>query len=692
MYFNPLPIWRFLLQAFVMMPAIFLHLSNMANERARQKELGGHKTPRAIRHRFTVLAALVMTSLICGAGDSRGQEVAPELPSDTPKTFEVKTDAFDYVKREEMIPMRDGVKLKTFILVPKAATNAPMLLTRTPYDAGGRVVRFNSPHLAAAVPQMDDTAVAAGYIIVFQDVRGKYGSEGVYVMTRPLSGPLNPTGIDHATDTYDTIEWLTKHVPESNGRVGTIGGSYEGYTTVMSTVHSHPALKVAVPFAPMVDGWIGDDWFHNGAFRQEGTLDYIYDQEAARKGDEKWWSGYRDTYDEYLRIGSAGAMAASRGLEQLGFWRAVAEHPAYDSFWQNQAVDKLLAKDPPHVPMLIVSGLFDQEDIYGGPALFKALSEKDPTGELVHLVMGPWNHGQARREGRGIGEILFEGDTATWFRRTVMQPFLDHYLKDAPKPNTPRVLAYETGANQWHRYDGWPRSCAEGCPERSRNLYLLGGGKLRFEEPAASKAGYDEYVSDPAKPVPYRHRPTLAQYGPDSTWGEWLVDDQRHAASRPDVLVYETERLKEPVRVAGVPFARLYASTSGSDADWVVKLIDVWPDEVPDHPRLGGYQQMLSADILRGRYRLDPANPQPIEPDKVLPYRLRLPNVSHTFLPGHRIMVQIQSTWFPLYDRNPQTYVTNIMYAKPEDFVKATQRIWHTPQNASLIELPIVTK
>jgi putative CocE/NonD family hydrolase len=537
---------------------------------------------------------------------------------------------------------------------------------------------------------MDDTAVAAGYIIAYQDVRGKYGSEGDYVMTRPLRGPLNPTAVDHASDTYDTIEWLVKHVPECNGRVGTIGGSYEGFTSVMSTVHPHPALKVAVPFAPMVDGWVGDDWFHNGAFRQDGSLDYIYDQEATRRGDEKWWWAQRDTYDEFLRAGSAGAMAASRGLEQLGFWRAIAEHTAYDSFWQEQAVDKLLAKEPVQVPTMIICGLFDQEDIYGGPALYKALAGKDPQGQIVHLVLGPWNHGQGRREGRGIGAIQFAGDTATWVRRTVMQPFLDYYLKDGPKPETPRVLAYETGADVWHRYDAWPRSCAEGCPQRSHNLYLLAGGRLGFEPPVKSANEYDEYVSDPAKPVPYRQRPTLAIEAPDSTWGEWLVDDQRHAATRPDVLVYETEPLKEPVRVAGEPFAHLFASTSGSDADWVVKIIDVWPDEVPDHPNLGGYQQMLSADIMRGRFREDPAKPQPIEPNAVLPYRLRLPNVSHEFLAGHRIMVQLQSTWFPLYDRNPQTYVPNIMYAKLGDFRKATQRIWHTPQNASAIDLPVI--
>ena len=636
------------------------------------------------------IAAVVAISLLACSTGTFADEPAATLPSDTPANFKPKTDDFDYVKREEMIPMRDGVMVKTFILIPKGAKNAPILLTRTPYNASERVLRFNSSHLVAAVPQMDETAVAAGYIIVYQDVRGKYGSEGDYVMTRPLKGPLNPTEVDQATDCYDTIEWLVKNVPESNGRVGTIGGSYEGYTTVMSTVDPHPALKVAVPFAAMVDGWIGDDWFHNGAFRQADSLDYIYDQEATRKNEQNWWSGAYDTYDSYLRAGSAGAMASSHGLAQLGFWRSLAEHPSYDSYWQNQAVDKLLAKKPPRVPMMIVAGLFDQEDMYGGPALYKALAPKDPNGEFVHLILGPWNHGQGRREGRGIGAIQFEGDTATWFRRTVMQPFLDYYLKGGPKPDSPRVLAYETGADQWHRYDNWPRSCAEGCSEKSRELYLVPGGRLSFDRPQAMGQPYDEYVSDPAKPVPYRQRPTLPSSAPDSTWGEWLVDDQRHAASRTDVLVYSTEPLKEPLRVAGEPIVNLFASTSGSDSDWVVKIIDVWPDEVPDHPKLGGYQQMLSADIFRGRYREDLAAPHALKPDKVLPYRIHLPNVSHTFLPGHRIMVQVQSSWFPLYDRNPQSYVPNIMYAKPESYTKATQRVWHTPESATAIELPIL--
>jgi putative CocE/NonD family hydrolase len=640
---------------------------------------------------FRRALSLVALSLFLCTSVAIAIEPVTSLPSETPAKFTPNLSTFDFDKREVMIPMRDGVKLKTFILVPKGAKNAPMLMTRTPYNAGSRISRNPSPYLASVVPQMNDTAAAAGYIIVYQDVRGKWGSEGDYVLTRPLKGPLNPTKVDHATDCYDTIEWLVKNVPESNGRVGTIGGSYEGYTTVMSTVNPHPALKAAVPFAPMVDGWMGDDWFHNGAFRQGAALDFVIGQQAARRGDFKFWYGEYDTYDTFLRGGSAGDLAKSRGLEQLGFWRQLAAHTNYDEWWQHQAVDKLLAKEPIKVPMMIVGGLFDQEDIYGSPALYKALAPKDANGEFIHLVLGPWNHGQGRREGRGIGAIQFEGDTATWFRRTVMQPFLDHYLKDAPKPATPRVLVYETGANEWRKFDHWPRSCASGCAQKSRPLYLQADGKLGFDAPTASGDVFDEYVSDPAKPVPFRQRPILAGGDtPTSGWGDWLLDDQRHAASRTDVLVYETEPLTQPLRLAGEPIAHLVASTSGTDADWVVKIIDVWPDETPNQAGLGGYQQMLSADILRGRFRTDFTKAAPIEVNKPLQYRIALPHANHTFLPGHRIMVQIQSSWFPLYDRNPQTFVPNIMYAKRGDYMKATQRIWRAAGNASAIELPVV--
>jgi putative CocE/NonD family hydrolase len=637
-----------------------------------------------IRPPATLLALLAVVQL------AAAQQAVPLSLSEIPATFIPKTDAFDHVRRDEMVAMRDGVKLRTLVFVPKGVKDAPILLARTPYNAAERMSRTKSAKLINVAPQMMDTAAEAGYILVYQDVRGKHGSEGDYVMNRPLRGPLNATGTDHATDTWDTIEWLVKNVPESNGRVATIGGSYEGFTVLMSTVRPHPALKAAVPFAPMVDGWMGDDWFHNGAFRGEGALEFTYNQQATRGSTEKWWTDAYDTYEAWLRGGAAGAIAASRGLEQAGFWRQLAAHPAYDAWWQEQAMDRVLAREPLSVPMLIVGGLFDQEDIYGAPALYRALAPKDPDGRLVHLVLGPWNHGQARREGRGIGLVQFEGDTAGWFRREIMQPFLDHHLKGAPDPKTPRVLAYETGANAWHRYDGWPRACASGCASKSRDLFLRAGGALAFERPGDAKGAFDEYLSDPAKPVPYRLRPTIATGAEGSTWGDWLMDDQREAASRPDVVVYETDPLTGPLRVAGEPWARLFASTTGSDADWVVKIIDVWPSENANSPRLGGYQQMVSADIFRGRYREGFSAPKAVAPGKVLEYRIRLPQLNHTFLPGHRIMVQVQSSWFPLYDRNPQTFVPNIMFAPPESYAKATHRIFRTAREASAIELPVI--
>jgi putative CocE/NonD family hydrolase len=636
-------------------------------------------------------SALVTTLLaLAAAAPAHAEDAVPPSVSEIPARFTPETGSFDFIRRDERVAMRDGVKLRTIVLVPRGAKGAPILLARTPYDANERLARARSPRLAAVVPQMMDTAVEAGYIVAYQDVRGKHGSEGDYVMNRPLRGPLNATATDHATDTYDTIEWLVRNIPESNGRVATIGGSYEGFTVLMSTVRPHPALKAAIPFAPMVDGWMGDDWFHNGAFRAEGALEFTYNQQAMRGSSEKWWSDSYDTYDEWLRGGSAGDVAASRGLGQAGFWRQLAAHPAYDAWWQEQAMDGVLAKEPLAVPMLIVGGLFDQEDIYGAPALYRALAPKDPDGRFVHLVLGPWNHGQSRREGRSLGMVQFEGDTAGWFRREIMQPFLDYYLKDAPDPGTPRVLAYETGANAWRRYDDWPRSCESGCAAKSRDLYLHADGGLGFARPGDARDAFDEYVSDPAKPVPYRLLPTLSNSVPENTWGEWLMDDQRNAGSRTDVLVYQTGPLEAPLRVAGEPWARLFASTTGSDADWVVKLIDVWPSEYPPNAKLGGYQQMISADILRGRYREDFAKPKAIEPGKVLEYRIRLPQVSHTFLPGHRIMVQVQSSWFPLYDRNPQTFVPNIMFAPPESYAKATHRVFRTASEASAIELPVI--
>jgi len=629
------------------------------------------------------------------AGEQTPQRPAPPpspvLQSETPAKFEPVTDSFDYVRRDVMIPMRDGVKLHTVVLVPKGAKGAPILLTRTPYDATGLTSHAQSRHLGPILTGYDnatDVIVEGGYIRAVQDVRGKYGSEGDYVMNRPLHGPQNPTMVDHATDTYDTIDWLVKNTPESNGKVGILGISYDGFLPLMALVNPHPALKVSVPMNPMVDGWMGDDWFHNGAFRQQ-MMGYIYEQEATRANDAHWWTSHFDEYDMFMEAGSAGELGRRRGLEQVGFWRKLLEHPAYDAFWRDQAVDKILAAQPLTVPVMLVHSLWDQEDIYGAIAVYKAIKPKDAAGDKVFLVMGPWYHGQSIRDGSSLGALKFNSDTALHFRQEILRPFLDQYLKDgAPRADVPPVVAFETGTNVWRRLPSWPAGCASGCTVQPTPLYLASGLKAGFSAPAAGGAPFEEYVSDPAKPVPYRPRPIRPSGGPG--WSEWLVDDQREASGRPDVAAFVSDVLKAPVKISGQPVANLIASTSGSDADWVVKVIDVYPDEVAAQPALGGYQLMVSADIFRGRYRESFEQAKAIPPDRPLQYRFALPTANHVFLPGHRIMVQVQSSWFPLYDRNPQTFVPSIFRATPGDYRKATQRIYHAPGQASFVELPLV--
>jgi putative CocE/NonD family hydrolase len=589
-----------------------------------------------------------------------------------------------------MIPMRDGTKLRTIILVPKGARNAPILLTRTPYDAEKLTSHAESSHLGSNLQGYDnatDVIVEGGYIRVVQDIRGKHGSEGDYVMTRPLQGPLNLTRVDHATDTYDTIDWLVQNVPESNGRVGILGISYNGFLTLMALFRPHPALKVAVPMNPMVDGWKGDDWFHNGAFREQ-NMAYIYDQEATRKSETKWWTSHFDDYDVFMEAVSSGELGRSRGLDQVGFWRKILEHPAYDSFWREQAMDQLLAKEPLSVPVMLVHGLWDQEDIYGPIAVYKAIKPKDTNNDRVFLVLGPWNHGQQIGDCSSLGPLQWGSDTGLYFRRQILRPFLDQYLKEgAPRANLSPVLAFETGRNEWRRLAVWPA----GERIEPTPIYLHAGSKLGFAAPEGDEAMFDEYVSDPAKPVPFRARP-IQPIGYDNglTWPRWLVDDQREASGRPDVAVFVSERLKEPVKISGQPTVHLMAATTGTDSDWVVKLIDVYPDEVAAQPGLGGYQLMIAADIFRGRYRESLEHPRALEPEAPLLYRFALPNANHVFLPKHQIMVQVQSSWFPLYDRNPQTFVRNIFWAKPEDYRKAVQKVYHTRQRPSYIELPLV--
>ena len=640
----------------------------------------------------TFVALLLSTSSgLCAEGTPK--PLYPQYPSETPASFTPVSNTWDYELRDVMIPMRDRVKLHTIILVPKGASHAGMLLTRTPYEARALTAHTQSGHLGPMLQGYDnatDVILEDGYIRVMQDVRGKYGSEGDYVMNRPVHGPQNPTPVDDATDTYDTIDWLVKNVPESNGKVGTLGISYDGFEPLMALVNPHPALKVSVPMNPMVDGWMGDDWFHFGAFRQQNAS-YIYEQVASRDNSITWWSNYHDDYDLFLQAGSAGELGRSHGMQQIGFWNKIVAHPDYDAFWSDQAVDKLLATQPLKVPVMLVHSLWDAEDIYGAIAVYTAIKPKDVNSSMVKLVLGPWYHGQAIDEGSSLGKLRFGSDTSRWFREHVLRPFLAQYLKDgAPAADVATVTAFETGTNEWRRFDRWPVSCESGCAHSTEALYLQPGNKLGFEAPAGAEA-FTEYVSDPARPVPFRARPIQQiGYAPGQTWQQWLTDDQREASGRTDVITFTSAVLTTPLRISGQPVVHLVASTSGTDSDWVVKLIDVYPDEVYAQPEMGGYQLAVGMDILRGRYREGFVTPRPIKANEPLAYEFKLPPSNHVFLPGHRLMVQVQSSWFPLYDRNPQTFVPNIFLARPEDYRTATQRVYHSAKEASYIALPLV--
>jgi putative CocE/NonD family hydrolase len=650
---------------------------------------------RIARRFFYSVQSLLLVLLATGLACAQTSPLYPNYPSETPSSFQQPTYGMDYERREVMISMRDGVKLHTVILVPKGAQHAGILLTRTPYNANVLSENTPSTHLGTSLWGYDnatETIIAGGYIRVVQDIRGKYGSEGDYVMNRPVHGPLNPTPVDESTDTYDTIDWLVKHVPESNGKVGVLGISYDGFLTLMPLVHPHPALKCIVPMNPMVDGWRGDDWFHNGAFREQ-NMPYIYEQTATRDNSAHWLSSNFDDYDTYMNAVSAGELGKQRNMEQIGFWKKVTEHPAYDSFWSEQAVDRVLADEPFTVPTMLVASLWDQEDIYGAPAVYKVLEAKDKQHDKLFFVLGPWHHGQEIEEADSLGAIKFRSDTGLYFREHILAPFLAHYLKDdSPAMDTATVIAFQTGTNTWERLKSWPSGCESGCIPKPTPLYLQPDAKLSFNAPSGG-AAFDEYVSDPAKPVPFRARPSQpVGYSPNLSWVRWLVDDQREFSGRTDVLTFKTDVLTAPVQISGEPVANIIASTTGTDGDWVVKLIDVYPDEVPGQPEVGGYQLPISMDIFRGRYRESLSQPKAMTPDTPLLYKFALPTANHVFLPGHRIMVQVQSSWFPLYDRNPQTFVPNIFFAEATDYKKATERIYHAPENASFVELPIVSR
>ncbi len=622
----------------------------------------------------TALTALVLPALPVSAAP---QGTLDTMANEKVAEYDWIRPQANFVRRVVDIPMRDGVKLHTVIIYRKGLSDAPMLLTRTPYDAEQATSNNRSQDIDEVVRYSDRLFVDNGYIRVFQDIRGQHASEGDYVMNRPLRGEFNKTKTDHATDTYDTIDWLVKNVKESNGKVGMIGSSYEGFTALMGTVDPHPALKATVPQSPMVDGWIGDDWFHNGAFR---TFGYDYDlEQTVGKGGGAVPRGTGEDYAAYLKEGSAYDYAEKFGLLAIPAIRKVLEHPAYDSWWQYQAVDKQLAKRPLTVPMLLVVGEWDQEDSYGAPAVYKALEPKDTGNDMVSLAIGPWRHSGVNYIGRSLGDIEFAGDTAKQFRERYELPFLDCHLKtNAPKCDTPPVITYASGIDKWEVSNKWPDGAYT-------PLYLAGDFGLSWSKPAT--AGSDSYVSDPAKPVPMLPRPVHMD---GNEWKTWLVQDQRFADSRTDVLSYSTGVLAQPVHIKGAPKVDLHAFTSGQDSDFVVKLIDVYPEENTANPKMAGYELPMGIEIFRGRYVHGFATPAALEPGKSYNFKWALPNVDHVFLPGHRIMVQVQSSLFPLYDRNPQSWVPSIMKAKPSDYVKATETVQHGGDVASAVWLPVV--
>ena len=632
-------------------------------------------------------ATAVMSLTLAGSPSQvAAQQSTSNVTAMTPDVvanYEALRPDADFIKRVVMVPMRDGVKLYTVILMKKGTRDAPILLSRTPYDAKESTERTRSQKLTEVLPAMDAEFVEDHYIRVYQDIRGMHRSEGQFIMTRPIVGPLNSTGIDESTDAYDTIDWLVKNTPESNGKVGVVGSSYLGFTTLMAEINPHPALKAAVPQSPMVDTWIGDDDFHNGAFRNN-DLDYVVEM-STNKGEDSPSPavGVGDDYTRWLEAGSTADYARQWGIEQYPFIQKIFQHPAYTDFWSLQAVDKWMAARPLTVPTMLVVGQWDQEDSYGGPAVYKAL--KDKYNDLVSLVIGPWRHSGVNHYGYDLGALTFTGDTADEFRVKYMKPFFDHYLKGASDPHIPRALTYATGVNRWEESSRWPM----GTPTP---LYLGEGFTAALNPPARS--GHDDYLSDPRKPVPFIPRPISVRDG--SQWRPWLVQDQRFVSDRPDVLVYQTPVLDKPIHIMGAPQVDLFAATSGTDSDWVVKLIDVYPNTSPEpanqgsKPDMAGYELPVGIEIFRGRYVHSLDKPKALTPGKVEEYKFGLPNVDHVFLPGHKIMVQVQSSLFPLYDRNPQTYVENIFYAKPGDYKAATESVYYGAKTASSVLLPIV--
>jgi putative CocE/NonD family hydrolase len=584
-----------------------------------------------------------------------------------------------FEKKEVMIAMRDGVKLHTEIYAPKNAKEAlPIFLERTPYgisadDKGYSPKLFRYSHM-----------FADGYVFVFQDIRGRYGSEGQFVMTRPVHDAGNPKGVDESTDTYDTIEWLVKNVPNNNGRVGTAGISYGGFLAAMALVNPHPALKAVSEQACMGDTWLGDDFFHNGAFRLSYGYEYATEMESTKESFKLKFNR-DDLYDWYLHVGPLSNINKDYLHGKIPSWNSFVEHPAYDEFWKEKSLAHALHQAT--VPNLNVAGWWDQEDFYGPMATYANL-EKTDTAHMNYLVVGPWNHGGwAHGPGNWLGQIPFANNTGEYFREKVEAPWFAYWLHDKGELPLKEALLFQTGSNTWTRFDAWPPLDAQ-----TKSLYFGADGKLSFDAPKTDAAeAFDSYVSDPANPVPYRNRPVDETYPSDhpGRWYTWLVQDQRFVEKRPDVLSWKTEVLQEDITLTGQVTAKLFAATTGSDSDWVMKLIDVYPDKPDTEWNLSSYELMIADEIFRGRYRNSYEKPEAILPGEITPFTIDLHTADHVFKKGHRIMVEVQSTWFPLYDRNPQKFVPNIFEARESDYQKATQKIYRSQTHPSHVEISV---
>ena len=577
--------------------------------------------------------------------------------------------------QDVMIPMRDGVHLHAKIFTPKSRTEPlPFIMTRTPYGVEGAAGNFE-----AYLKDLADD----GYIFVFEDIRGRYQSEGTFVMQRPARAPGDTTSIDEGTDTWDTIEWLIHQIPRNNGRVGMLGISYSGWTTVMGSIEPHPALKAVSPQASPADMWLGDDFHHNGAFRLSYGFEYATMMETSKE-NEQFGFDRHDTYDWYLDLGALSNVNKKYLHGKIPTWNDFVNHPDYDAFWKRQTMVPHLRSVT--VPTLNVAGWWDQEDFYGPIRIYEAL-EKFDTDHKNYLVVGPWNHGGwAHGSGDQLGDIPFGSATGEYFRAQIQAPWFAYWLKDQGTLDTPEARTFEAGSNQWRSWEAWP-------PKQrttDRNLYFGAGEGLSYTAPKASEA-FDSYLSDPAHPVPYRHRPIQATYFPHgSDWSTWLLEDQRFVDDRPDVLSWETEPLTDDVTVAGEIMANLFASTTGTDADFIVKLIDVYPEEYAEDWHLSGWQLMVSNDVYRARYRKSWEKPVPLVSGQVTPIGFSLHTQDYTFKRGHRIMVQVQSSWFPIIDRNPQTFVPNIFKATDPDYRKATVKVYRSARYPSHVTIPVV--